>query len=114
MNLESLVKMAIQQFGGGSTGMVGGILQMLMQQFLNQGSGGLGGFLEMFRKTGLGDAVAGWMGGNSTTALSEDQVKSALGGGGLLKQLGSMPGMSASTLLPMLGFLGLLLLRRRR
>ena len=104
MSLESLVKMALQQFGPSSAGMVGGLLQTLLGQFMNQGAGGFSGFLDLFRQAGLGNVVNGWLGGASTGALTEDQVKSALGGG-LLNKLGSAPGVSASSLLPMLGFL---------
>jgi outer membrane protein OmpA-like peptidoglycan-associated protein/uncharacterized protein YidB (DUF937 family) len=106
MNLEALVKLAIQQFGGGSAGMVSGLLQGLLRQFLDDKSGGLAGFLDLFRNAGLGEIVNGWIGGSSTGALKEDQLKAALGGGGgLLEKLGGMPGMSSASLLPMLGLL---------
>jgi len=104
MSIESLVKMALQQFGPNSAGMVGGLLQALLGQFMNQSEGGFGGFLDLFRQAGLSNAVNGWLGGESTGELTEDQVKAALGGG-LLSKLGSAPGVSAANLLPMLGFL---------
>ncbi|MDX1984877.1 MAG: OmpA family protein [Bryobacteraceae bacterium] len=104
MNFESLIRAAAQQFGAGSSGTVTTLLSALMQLFLNDREGGMTGLLDRFRKAGLGDAVSSWMGGRATEALSTADVERGMGPE-TLSRLGAQAGVSASSILPLLGFL---------
>ena len=77
-----------QQQGAQGTG--GALLQIAMNLLQNQ-PGGLAGLLQQFQNAGLGNAAASWVGTGPNTAISGDQLSSALGGdtiGGIANQLG--------------------------
>jgi len=88
------------QLGGGSsnqsTGMqgVGAAAFMALALQLIQQNGGIGGLVDKFRAAGLGQHADSWVGTGANLPVDADQLRGALGSGGL-SQLAHKFGMSS-------------------
>lgn len=82
---------------GGSSGLMGGILEMVAPN----SSGGIGGLLQSFQEKGLGDTVSSWIGNGENLPISADQIQSVLGSD-TVQNLASQFGISGDELSSML------------
>jgi uncharacterized protein YidB (DUF937 family) len=76
----------------GGSGVASSALVALAFQVLQQ-NGGISGVVDKFRASGLGQHADSWVGTGANMPVSPDQVKDALGAGGLA-QLASKVGIS--------------------
>jgi uncharacterized protein YidB (DUF937 family) len=77
-------------------GFVGGELATVVNRLIAE-QGGLSGLVSKFEQGGLGSAVQSWIGTGPNSAVSGDQVHSALGSD-LLQQLAAKTGLSPQDL----------------
>jgi uncharacterized protein YidB (DUF937 family) len=78
--LSDLAQVALQSALGNNgqnqtQSLAAGVLNMLQ----NSSTGGLSGLVDKFQQSGLGDAVASWIGTGENKAVSPEQVVTALG-----------------------------------
>jgi len=104
MNLESIIRAAVSQFGISSSESIQGLLKALLNLFADEHSGGFAGFLEKLRSAGLGSVVNDWLAGRTGEPLTGVVMEKALGGS-LLSQLSNAAGTSQASAASMLGFL---------
>lgn len=87
--------------GGGSTQLVGGLLQMLASDQSGSAGSPLEALVRQFTQGGLGDVVQSWIGTGQNIGISPQQLEQALGGGQLAQlaqQFGIDPGQVAAQL----------------
>ena len=93
----SLLDLAGRMLGGGQNQGGGGNILSTILQVVNNQPGGLGGIVQSLQRGGLGDAVNSWIGTGPNQAVSGAQIQSALGGGGILRDLAARLGISPET-----------------
>jgi uncharacterized protein YidB (DUF937 family) len=98
--LDSIVG-AVAGGNGGSTQLVGALLQMLAGQQGGAAASPLEGLVRQFTQGGLGEAVQSWIGTGQNIGISPQQLEQVLGGGQLAQlaqQFGIEPGQVAAQL----------------
>jgi uncharacterized protein YidB (DUF937 family)/outer membrane protein OmpA-like peptidoglycan-associated protein len=96
---DSVISMAADKFGLGDKS--GTLLSALLSMMTNQDSGGFSGFLNLFSKAGLGDVASSWVSSGANSALSNEQLESALGSniiGSVAEKVGLPAGTATSAL----------------
>ncbi|MGI8786509.1 MAG: OmpA family protein [Pyrinomonadaceae bacterium] len=74
---DSIINEADAKFSLG--GKASGVLSALLALMTDETRGGLKGFLERFNEVGLGDTASSWINSGANTAISNEQIESALG-----------------------------------
>ncbi len=74
---DSIISEASEKFDLGDK--AGTLLSALLALMTNQETGGFGGFVSRFNDAGLGDTVTSWITGGDNAAISDEEVKTAIG-----------------------------------
>lgn len=88
---DLIISRAAEKFDLGDK--AGALLSTLLSVITDQKSGGFEGFLDLFKIANAEDSVASWIGDENNAAISDEQVKSALGGE-VIKSIASKVGIS--------------------
>ncbi|MFV0389581.1 MAG: YidB family protein [Pyrinomonadaceae bacterium] len=99
---DSIISGAADKFGLGDK--AGTLLASLMGLMTNNETGGFSGFINRIKDAGLGDQVSSWIGSGDSTALTSDQVTSALGADEV-KSIADSAGVDTNTASSALGFM---------
>lgn len=74
---DSIINEARKKFNLGNK--AENLISALLALMTDTTRGGFAGFLDRFNQAGLGDLVSSWIGSDSNTPISNEQVESALG-----------------------------------
>ena len=99
---DSLINEVSERFGIGNKAET--LLSTLLAFITNNQTGGISGFLNMFSQAGLGDLANSWVSTGSNSAISNEQLESAMGKSSI-QQIAEKVGLPAATATSALAFM---------